>query len=215
MAGYDWATLTSIFWKEPRAAPVYQSHKYAAYKPVSGKWYFRMQLCFRVICYLDKKNERGIFTIAIDVIVFVDLVLLHTERSVCWQVSSNNTKCCVRGTNWFLAYFFGKYGISHYMIILIVSLIIFKNFTNPCIFVSVFAGAGCVHILDIHKECWNTAYLTDIPWILQFSHNTTCFALSIFSQHLDRSVNLCSQSLHGICDINSRIMYVDLHWILK
>ena len=23
MAGYDWATLTSIFWKEPRATPVY------------------------------------------------------------------------------------------------------------------------------------------------------------------------------------------------
>lgn len=169
-------------------------------------------------CYmlLRQKKWKGDFYRCNRCNLFVDLVLLHTERSVCWQVSSNNTKCCVRGTNWFLAYFFGKYGISHYMIILIVSLIIFKNFTNPCIFVSVFAGAGCVHILDIHKECWNTALLY---WysldITIFSQHCTCFALSIFSQHLDRPVNLCSQNLHGICDINSRIMYVDLHWILK
>lgn len=148
-------------------------------------------------CYmlLRQKKWKGDFYHCNRCNLFVDPVLLHTERSVCWQVSSNNTKCCVRGTNWFLAYFFGKYGISHYMIILIVSLIIFKNFTNPCIFVSVFAGAGCVHILDIHKECWNTAYFTDIPWILQFSHNTvlaspcqfshsTWIALSIYARRI-------------------------------
>ena len=126
--------------------------------------------------------------------LFFDLVLLHIELSVL--------------RNWFLAYSFGNYMICYDLRILIVSLIICKNFTNPCTFVFVVLGVGCVHILrhlqrvlEYSLPCWHS-----LDIIVFSQHCTgTWIALSIYAR----------RALHGICDINPRIMDIDQHWILN
>ena len=148
---------------------------------------------------------RGVFfTIAKMCNLFFDLVLLHIELSVYWWVGSNITKFWLRGTNWFLASFFGKSGTCHDLIILTVSS---KFVRISLILVFLFS------FLQVWDACmWHSQRV--LEYSLPYWHSLD---ITIFSQHCTRiALSIYGRRVYAAyVDINFRITDKNLHWILK